>query len=435
MNMIADRLVVPLLFALMHVSLISRFVVPAQKWTLRKRVIIMLFGMVAHGIARRLESLDGMASYLYLAASITAVYGFIWVWSGLQWKAALQRALCYVLLTECLTLSLCHVSQETLGLDIFRSEPLWRMILAMAVMWLVNALSLSALAHCFPPEVLVDGNSLILSLLSSIPFLYAWRITVWLPVAHEDVPLAAIITMMSSCFLSLILIVSLESRLYEEREKQKAQAMQRVMELRQQQYIIRKNSIEQVRRQYHDMKNLLLYLEKAPTRENMRAHMAKIIDEMHPFETVLDTGNEVMDILLGEKLNQCEKNHIVCTVIADGGMLSFIAPLDLVTILGNAMDNAIEACMRVPEGQRFIQVRTMQQDGFSILSFSNSCDGRTFLCGKLLLTRKRDPENHGFGLANIRRTVEKYEGEMNWHADEEEFTLTLLFQRPREAMQ
>ena len=116
-------------------------------------------------------------------------------------------------------------------------------------------------------------------------------------------------------------------------------------------------------------------------------------------------------------------------------MLSFIAPLDLVTILGNAMDNAIEACMRVPEGQRFIQVRTMQQDGFSILSFSNSCDGRTFLCGKLLLTRKRDPENHGFGLANIRRTVEKYEGEMNWHADEEEFTLTLLFPRPREAMQ
>ena len=249
MNMMEDRLVVSLLFALMHVSLIGGWIAPAPTWTPRKRDIIMLFGMVAHGIVHQLESLDGMASYLYLAASITAVYGFIWVWSGLQWKAALQRALCYVLLTECLTLSLCHASQETLGLDIFRSPPLWRMLLAMAFMWLVNALSLSALAHCFPPEVWVDGNSLALSLLSSVPFLYAWRITVWLPVAHEDVPLAAIITMISSCFLSLVLIVSLESRLYAEKEKQKAQAMQRVMELRQQQYIIRRNSIEQVRRQ------------------------------------------------------------------------------------------------------------------------------------------------------------------------------------------
>lgn len=237
---------------------------------------------------------------------------------------------------------------------------------------------------------LVDANSLMLSLLSAVPFLYVWHITIRLPVAHEEVPNAIILTMIASCALSLILIVSLESRLFAEKEKQQAQAMQRVMELRQQQYLLKKNSIEQVRRQYHDMKNLLLYLEKAPTRENMQAHVARMLDEMHPLENVLDTGNEVMDILLSDKLHQCESRQIVCTVIADGAMLGFIQALDLVTIIGNAMDNAMdnamEACLRVPPGQRFIQVRTIRQERFAILSFSNSCDGQVSAADDLLLT-------------------------------------------------
>lgn len=146
---------------------------------------------------------------------------------------------------------------------------------------------------------------------------------------------------------------------------------------------------------------------------------------------MLDTGNEALDILLSEKLRQCGEKQIVCTVLADGALLRFIHPLDLVTIVGNAMDNAIEACLRVPEGARFIQVRTVQQNGFAVLSFSNSCDGEIRTAGRRILTGKQDRENHGFGLANIRRAIEGYGGEMSWRAGDGEFTLTLLFQRAR----
>lgn len=425
------RILVPLAFALMHTLLLRGFICPCARRTAGQRRAILLGCILVQALIRQLESLDGMASYLYLAACVATAFGFILLWSGSPWKVALQRALCYVLLTECVTLTLCHASQKLLGLDIFRSLPLWRMLVSMAGMWLVNLLLLRVLRHFFPQEALVDGNSLTLSLLSAVPYMYVWRITAWLPIAVEEVPTAIILPMIASCFLSLILIVSLESRLFAEKEKRQAQAMQRVMELRQQQYILKKNSIEQVRRQYHDMKNLLLYLENRPSQENMRAHLSKMLDDIRPFENVLDTGNEALDILLSDKLRQCEQKHIVCTVIADGAMLLFIQPLDLVTIVGNAMDNAIEACLRVPENGRFIQVRTMQQDGFAILSFSNSCDGRIRSSGDRILTRKQDQENHGFGLANIRRAIQTYGGEMSWSADEDEFTLTLLFQRAR----
>ena len=120
----------------------------------------------------------------------------------------------------------------------------------------------------------------------------------------------------------------------------------------------------------------------------------------------------------------------VCTVIADGALLGFIQALDLVTIIGNAMDNAIEACLRVPPGQRFIQVRTVRQERFAVLSFSNSCDGQASAASDRLLTRKHDRENHGFGLANIRRAIQPYGGEMRWRLDGDEFSLTLLFQLP-----
>lgn len=427
MNQLSGQLLIPLMFALMHTLLLSGFVPAADRRTTLQRSALIAGSILLQMLIRQFEVFDGLISYLYLAACIGAAFAFLCLWSELSWKAALQRALCYVLLTECVAMILGHVSQKTLGVDVFRTLPLWRETLSVGFMGLLNWLLLSVLRCFLPPETLVDGNSLVLSILSAVPYLYAWRITVWIPIAHEAVPLSVVLTMTASCFLSLILIVSLESRLFAEKEKQQAQAMQRVMERQQQQYILRKSNIDQVRRQYHDMKNLLLYLENKPSCENLQSHVRKILGEIHPFENVLDTGNEALDILLSEKLRQCEQKHITCTVIADGGLFSFIEPMDLVTIVGNAMDNAIEACLLIPEGERFIQVRTARQKGFAVLSFSNSCDGQVHAVAGRLTTRKPDRENHGFGLANIRRAAQSYSGEVNWRVDEDEFILTLLF--------
>lgn len=427
MNLFSSQLVIPLMFALIHTLLLSSFVPPAGKRTTFQRSVLIAESILMQTLIRQFEYFDGPISYLYLATCVGAALAFFCLWSELPWKAALQRALCYVLLTECVTMILSHISQKMLGEDIFRTLPVWRVILSMGLMGLVNGLLLYVLRHCFSPDALVDSNSLVLSILSAVPFLYSWRITVWLPIEHEAVPISVIFTLTASCFLALILIVSLESRLYAEKEKQQAQAMQRVMERQQQQYILRKNNIDQVRRQYHDMKNLLLYLENRPSSENLQSHIRKMLGDIHPFETIVDTGNEAMDILLSEKLRQCEQWHITCTVIADGGLFGFISPMDMVTIVGNAMDNAIEACLCNPEEERFIQVRTAKQPGFAVLSFSNSCDGQVHTVAGRLTTKKPDRENHGFGLANICRAAQCYHAEVSWSIDEDEFTLTLLF--------
>lgn len=422
-----NHALVTLVFSLMHAFLLSRFISPRESTSPQRRISLLVLCLAAQFCARQFESAEGFFSYLYLAAIFAVSFAFILLWSALPWKASFQRALCYVLLTECLTLLLCHTSQKLLGTDVFRTGSPFSELPALALMALISGLSLRALSHFFPPETLVDANSLLISLLSAVPFLFTFRITVWVPIANESVPFSMILTLAASCLLSLTLIVSLESRLFAEKEKRQAQAMQHVMELRQQQYIMRRNSIEQVRRQYHDMKNLLLYLENRPSADNVRAHLSKMLGDIRPFESVLDTGSDVLDILLGEKLEVCQRSHIVCTIIANGALLSFIRPLDLVTLAGNAMDNAIEACMRLPDGERFIQVRTLEREGFCSLVFLNSCARDVKASGARLPTLKRDSENHGFGLANIRRVMDDYGGEMSYQAEAGEFTLTLLF--------
>lgn len=114
--------------------------------------------------------------------------------------------------------------------------------------------------------------------------------------------------------------------------------------------------------------------------------------------------------------------------MVDGSLLGFIAEIDLIAILGNAMDNAIEACRLISSGQaRYIHVRTRQTPGFLLLQVVNSCTGQSRMKDGRFLTLKKDAESHGFGLSSIQYAVEKYHGEMACRMEEAEFSLSLIF--------
>lgn len=370
---------------------------------------------------------DGLY-YLYMLLMYLSGAVLMRLWTGWSWCASFLRAIGWYLITENATLLLSHFSQKVFGEDILRGTLNLQNILALCVLVALSYGLLALLRRVLPQTVHVTRYTLSLSLLAMIPYLFVRQVTLWLPVRVEDVSPAIVMTLMCSALLALMFSVSLERLLNAENEKRRAMARQMEVERQQQQYMLRKHEIETVRQQYHDMKNLLLYLEKSPSRENIHAHVGKMLDAIQPFESVLDTGNDAVDILLGEKLETCRKQGIRCTAMVDGASLSFIDQLDLVTILGNAMDNAVEACQRVRDvSRRSIQVRTSTAPGFVVLHIHNSCHKSLLVQGKLPATSKRDAENHGYGLRNIRRTVEKYHGEMHCEAKQGEFELTLLF--------
>lgn len=393
----------------------------------RREALAWLASALLLAAAQLTSGWPGYAIYLHMLLSCLAAVTAVRLRTGWPWLAALQRGLSWYLVTESVTLLVSHVSRKLIDEDIFRDLPLWRMAVSIAA--LSGALSglFLLLRRLYPRTVRADGSTACLCLLSALPYMFVRQITLWLPVRVEDVSFAIVITGQCSMLLSLILSLSLERLMEAEEEKRRALARQMEMERQHQQYVLKKNSIDAVRQQYHDMKNLLLYLEKAPSQANVHAHLGKILASIQPFESVLDTGNDAVDILLGEKLEVCRRLGIPCTAMVDGNALSFIDQLDLVTILGNAMDNAIEACREVEKARRSIQVRTAGAHGFVVLHIHNSCARRLAVHGALPGTTKSDTENHGYGLGNIRRTVEKYQGEMRCEAQNGEFELTLLF--------
>ena len=115
-------------------------------------------------------------------------------------------------------------------------------------------------------------------------------------------------------------------------------------------------------------------------------------------------------------------------IMMDGALFSFLDPLDLVAMMGNILDNAIEASEKCAKEKRFIRLRSAQRAGLVLLSAENSCLEQLRV-SSLPGTDKADRENHGFGLKNIQDTARRYDGEMHCEAEAGTFTLTLLFPR------
>ena len=108
--------------------------------------------------------------------------------------------------------------------------------------------------------------------------------------------------------------------------------------------------------------------------------------------------------------------------MTNGISLDITQALDISTIFGNALDNAIEVCEKVPKEERFITMKAREKNHFLVIRVENSApeesDGRH--------TTKEDTFLHGFGLKNIQRAVEKYGGDCTVRFMNRTFFLTAL---------
>ncbi len=142
------------------------------------------------------------------------------------------------------------------------------------------------------------------------------------------------------------------------------------------------------------------------------------------------TGNPVTDVILNRKGQICEQEHISLE-----GELLFptelgIEAFDLGILLNNALDNAIEACRKVPEErERAIRFRGYGKGRIYFVEVENPYTGKDLPAGTgSLRTTKPDTDRHGFGMSNMHSCVEKYYGTLHYEAGEGRFVLTIMLQ-------
>ncbi len=197
-------------------------------------------------------------------------------------------------------------------------------------------------------------------------------------------------------------------------------------------YSLAKENIDLINRKCHDLKHQMRALKNMEESEERSQYVSELERSIQIYNAIVKTGNEALDTILTEKSLYCEAKRILVNCVADGSKLDFINPVDLYSIFGNAMDNAIESVEDISDpGRRIIDVLVYVKQQFLAISVTNPIDGAPpeFEDG-IPVTTKEKNGYHGFGLKSIRHTADKYGGFVTVEAKDGCFSLRILFPLP-----
>lgn len=183
----------------------------------------------------------------------------------------------------------------------------------------------------------------------------------------------------------------------------------------------------------HDLNNQFIAMNELLNNEkydNLKVQIQelfKITGEKAVYST---TGNVAVDGIINYKLQNAIINHIkVNAEIAVPSELS-IEISDIITVLGNLLDNALYAIMQLREGERSLFLKLIYGQERLIISISNPYKTDVRYENGEIVTTKKDNQKHGFGIKNIEKVVKKYNGYMEITHDNQIFTTDLLLYLP-----
>lgn len=160
--------------------------------------------------------------------------------------------------------------------------------------------------------------------------------------------------------------------------------------------------------------------------EQLEEYLNKLNDDLTAVDTVVKTGNVMVDAILNSKLSLMKAKKLPVNVKASVPASFPISEVDLCAVIGNLLDNAMEACERQQaENERFIRVYIGVLKQHLYISVSNSVSGGVKKAGKRYLSTKRSA-NHGYGLMRIDRIAAKYHGYVNRQNEEGVFVTEVM---------
>ena len=188
------------------------------------------------------------------------------------------------------------------------------------------------------------------------------------------------------------------------------------------------NMYRQMRGWRHDYRNHIQTMKAyaaAGDMDAIRQYLDLLDEDLTTVDTVIKTGNAMTDAILNSKISLAKSKGI--KVVADAHIPVKIksSEIDLCCIIGNLFDNAIEASVKLPEGQRLIRVYMDMKNTQLYISFTNFTAGKKMeKVGNLFRTTKGG--DHGLGLIRIDAIVERLDGYISRNSEDGAFTTEIL---------
>lgn len=188
------------------------------------------------------------------------------------------------------------------------------------------------------------------------------------------------------------------------------------------------NMYKQVRGWRHDYRNHIQNMKIQLAQGNyaeLDSYLDSLADDLTTVDTVIKTGNVMADAILNSKLSVAEKLNIRINVKANIPNNIPLSDVELCAVLGNLLDNAAEACAKLPESDRFMRIYIGGLKNQLYMSVQNSTGAVKKIAGRYLSTKQSEGE-HGYGIFRIDRVAKKYGGYVNRQNEEGVFATEIM---------
>lgn len=332
--------------------------------------------------------------------------------------------LCVSLLQELYDLPYLHLQFPVLD------RPLYRGGILMAVVCIAGA----ALAMTERKWLPVYGSDHVgpRQLTSAVMLYMIFMVLLFVFYAHMELTLTSILVLMGQAYC--ITLLYLQTALFKKSAlQQEVNTLNLLWQQQKRQYEFSKESIARVNQKYHDLKHMLAAVRNMESSDRQRRALQEIEDSVHDYDLNVNTNNETLNTVLTEKQLECDRKGITVNCVVDGASVDFMDPVDLYTIMGNAIDNAMEAVSKFDRPHlRIIDVLVHVRQRFLVISITNPMKEEPSFEDGLPVSTKEQNGYHGFGIRSIRSTVQKYGGETTIDTKDGFFSLSITIPLPEE---
>lgn len=228
-------------------------------------------------------------------------------------------------------------------------------------------------------------------------------------------------------FMLMIQVLMLASA----KERAEFHTMQKLWLEEQKQYRLVKENIDAINIKCHDLKHQIRSLRE--TGQVDPAYLDDLERSVSIYNSAVRTGNETLDIVLTDKRLHCATHGIQFTCIAEGNRMAFMEIMDIFSLFGNILDNAIECEATLPPETRFIHLSARAVNQLLLIHVENHFEGTLELRNGIPLTTKDDKDYHGYGMLSIRHIVEKYGGNFEISTEDRLFQIDIMLPIPASA--
>ena len=191
------------------------------------------------------------------------------------------------------------------------------------------------------------------------------------------------------------------------------------------QYELSKKTIDTINIKYHDLKHKLRDM-RLPEEE-----VESIQEAVRIYGSRIRTGNEALDVLLTENSLRCSEAGIRLTYMGNGADLGFMQTMDVYSLFGNAITNAVEAVEKLEDAEKkIIDIVSECRGELVSIHISNYFSGTLQIEDGLPKTSKTGEEGfHGYGMKSMKLIAEKYGGSLHASAEGDLFTLDIYLMK------